>query len=254
MSNCIDLFQLSQEHIIDFLNDDDSNVIILYNEHILCYSLKTLDFFVNDPDDTIRYPCEHEDRVNPDNVNMNSAFVKIPVTSDGMNVFVTFNSLYTACASGSPVLKIVPIFDSNGIQISHPYTVSFNNVYPGRTPNYVSKSHCQTGSNILAFKIVSCGEMCQGENAIVNASIIGKIKNEIKPREAITIRILGRAEPFTPTQSSPILNVSRLDFYNHTEPLLIDVITGDDDYGDDGYGDDDDDAYDLIPRSILEDL
>ena len=167
--SCKDLVLNDDVNIVAHLNEIDTFLFIKGNPsvepEILCFEKSYLRSFLENKDDNWFYECTGpfiRDRngilTNDRSMNSfgNTAYIKIPINSYGLNCFIPKVQIEKILLSSHKVYYINPMLE-NGIQKMITHSVSWQNSYgPRNRRNFVSANHCQSRSGIIIYNIKVC--------------------------------------------------------------------------------------------------
>jgi hypothetical protein len=154
----------------------DTNRVVLSeddeyeNYATVCYSMQLLANAVTDPGNNVFYKCPGDiiygtnDR--PTRGDLTNGYLKLEgVTSElgeyeiPLKWYISLSDITSVLESDNKVFYIVPDLDFNGNQKTFTHTISHENT--GDNPDWMSGSHCQSGTDILLYKIKECsGDRC----------------------------------------------------------------------------------------------
>ncbi len=173
-NTCTDLLMMSEENITEYLQNEDTVLLISRNSNntfdILCFEREMLQNIYNDRDDSWFYECNGpfitnngvptQDRqifnyaLNRPNI-VNRPYLKIPIDATGLNGFISAGQIKNVLENNYRALYLEQKLNEEGIQDMITHTISYKNVY-GNNPNWVSANHCQAGSSILIYTLKVC--------------------------------------------------------------------------------------------------
>jgi len=157
--------------VTEYLKENSDAIVLVGQPTVACksslyvYDRQSIQILYDSRNDNWLYECiGREDGIGGRMMQFNkdNAYVGIPLDCTGMKAYILSSEIEALLNSKHRVFFIEPLM-TNGVQKMITHTASYKNVFPSNLSNrFVSANHCQGGSNILIYEIVSCSYKFQG--------------------------------------------------------------------------------------------
>ena len=148
----------SEYKVNEFVKNKEHVVLVNNDGGILCYSLETIQGFIDDWEKWL-LECTSELIEGTNDKKMTSfgkeIYAGIPINEEGFMAYIELpiiKGMFEDVENGNRIFYVVPKLDENNTQVYLTHTVSYQNTVEGKQ-DFVSTNHCQGGSSILVYTL-----------------------------------------------------------------------------------------------------